>query len=59
MTEKIKVKLYTYDHLSMRNKSHTYDIIGHMVWQPYWIEEKYLIMFSLEPLNNRHETSQL
>jgi len=35
--EKIEAKLYTYDRLSMRNKSHTYDVISHMVWQPYWI----------------------
>ena len=40
MAEKIEAKHYTYDPLSMRNKSHTYDVIGHMVWQPYWIYPK-------------------
>ena len=42
MAEKIEAKHYTYDPLSMRNKSHTYDVIGHMVWQPYWIYPKTL-----------------
>ena len=40
VAEQIEAKLYTYDCLSMKNKSHTYDVIGHMVWQPYWIYPK-------------------
>ena len=41
MAEQIEVKLYTYDRLSMRNKRFThYDVISHMVWQPYWIYPK-------------------
>jgi len=34
----IGTKFYSFDHLSRRNKKFsTYDIIGHMVWQPHWI----------------------
>ena len=42
VAEQIQAKLYTYDGKSMRNKRFTYiyDIIGHMVWQPYWIYPK-------------------
>ena len=40
MAEKIEAKLYTYDRLSMRNKRVTYDVIGHMALQPYWIYPK-------------------
>ena len=41
MAEQIEAKLYTYDRLSMRNKKiYTYEIIGYIVWQPYWIYPK-------------------
>jgi len=41
MTEQIEAKLYRYNCLSMGNKKFpTYDIIHHMVWQPYWIDCK-------------------
>ena len=37
--EQIEVKLCRYDRLSMRNKRFSnYDVMGHMVWQPYCIE---------------------
>ena len=39
VAEQIEVKLYMYDRLSMRNKRFTH-IIGHMAWQPYWIDPK-------------------
>ena len=39
----MEAKLYKYDRLSMINKkfSTPFDV-GHMVWQPYWIEGKIL-----------------
>ena len=43
MAEQIEAKLYRYDCLSMTNKKFPppFDV-GHMVWQPYWIEGKIL-----------------
>ena len=39
VAEQIEAKLYLYDRLPVHEegKVHTYDVIGHMVWQPYWI----------------------
>ena len=41
MAEQITSNLHRNESLSLRNKKFpTYDIIGHMVWQPYWIYTK-------------------
>ena len=37
MAEQTEAKLYMYDRPSMRNKRFTDDVIGHVVWQLYWI----------------------
>ena len=38
MAEQIEAKLYTYDPpIHEEQKSRTHYVIGHMVWQPYWI----------------------
>ena len=43
MAQQIEAKLYRHAHLSMMNKKFpTLFDIGHMVWQPYWIEGKIL-----------------
>ena len=55
----IKGNLYKYNRLSMRNKKFaTYDIIGHMVLQPYWIYPKTSKNHLLQnSLTDRGETS--
>ena len=51
MAEQIEEKLCRYDCLFMRNKRFpNYDVIGYMVWQPYWIEGKYFLNL-LKPLH--------
>ena len=40
MVEQIEAKLHVWLPVQEEQKVHTYDVIGHMIWQSYWIYPK-------------------